>query len=278
MWQMTTGARTDAGQPHVATALNESRQKMTRSARLESKTLVVVGGVLLSACAGSSAPGTLVGKYEIRGVLVENTCGSSGLPAVNPLEFRVELREDDGLGYWAQTKSARNTGRISADGTFQFTVSQTQVLSDTTSAKTLEPGDFAGATTADFDLQRKTCAVSIVETIEGSLLRRQDSSGRIVTSTSASSSSAGASDLVADDTIEVTPSAGSDCNSQLAALGGNYLVLPCQATYQLRGALDTSTATEEAAGAGGTAAGSSASAGATAGAAGARPAAGSAAP
>ena len=247
---------------------------MARCARFDATTLALISGVLLGACTGNAAPpGTLVGKYAIRGVLTENTCGLSGLPTVNPLEFNVELREDEGLGYWVQAKSASNSGRLATDGTFRFSVSQTQLLSSTTSAKQLEPSDFRAPDT-EFDLQKTTCAVSIVETIEGSLMRRQDAEGRIVTSTSASSSGAVA-DLVADDTIQVTPSAGSDCNSQLAALGGKYLALPCQASYELHGALDARDATPElaGAGAGGSAAGSSGASGSAG-----QPAAGSTAP
>lgn len=212
-----------------------------RSTKFEA-TWMLIGGAWLGACAGSSSPGTLVGDYAVRGVLQENTCGTSALATVNPLTYSVQVREDDGVGYWVLSKSTPNTGKLASDGTFRFSVSQSKLLSDTTTTKQLEPSDFlaSGASGTDFDLKKTTCAVSIIETIEGSLVRRQDSEGRVVTSTSASSDSDSTSDLVAQDTIVVTPSSGSDCNAQLSALGGSYLALPCQASYELRGALDTS--------------------------------------
>jgi hypothetical protein len=52
-----------------------------------------------------------------------------------------------------------------------------------------------------------------------------------------------AEDLSAEHLIQVVPTSGSDCNGALAALGGAFLALPCEARYVLSGSLDTSMAT-----------------------------------
>jgi hypothetical protein len=199
----------------------------------------VVAGA--SACLQGSSPGTLVGKYAVRGVLVENTCGQSALPAVNPLTFVVELREDQGVGYWVPDKAPRNTGSLSQDGSFRFTVGQTQVISQGApgqATQNLQPSDFLASPDTNFDLKQTTCAVTTTQTIVGSLQRKQAADGGIVISAAPDGGALG--DLIAESTIAVAPSAGSDCNSALAALGGNYVALPCQARYELQGQLATS--------------------------------------
>ena len=55
--------------------------------------------------------------------------------------------------------------------------------------------------------------------------------------------SADADDLSAEHVIEITPTSGSECNVALAALGGAFSALPCEARYLLSGSLDTSGAT-----------------------------------
>src|SRR5690348_14651619 len=91
-----------------------------------------------TACAAGSAAGTLVGQYNVTGVLVENTCGQTALPTTNPLSFAVEIREADGVGYWVPAKSSQNMGSVRDDGTFSFTISQSSVVSQSTAGDNLQ--------------------------------------------------------------------------------------------------------------------------------------------
>jgi hypothetical protein len=187
---------------------------------------------------GGTHPGTLVGTYTIRGVLAENTCGESGFPTANPLSYDVEIREDDGLGYWMPSKQAQNTGSFNSAGAFHFTTSQTQVLSMGLANPNPQPSDFV-TQGPDFDIQQKTCAVTIDETIDGTIAKRDAADGGMVTVVSAADggSANSDSDLIGEDLIVVTPSSGSDCNMDLTAFGGAYLTLPCDARYEMTGTL-----------------------------------------
>jgi hypothetical protein len=190
---------------------------------------------------GGTHPGTLVGTYAIRGVLAENTCGQTGFPTANPLSYDVELREDDGLGYWMPSKQSQNTGSFNSAGAFHFTESQTEVLSMGLANPNPSPSDFV-TQGPDFDIQQKTCAVTIDETIDGSVLRRDAADGGMVVAVAAADGGSASqdTDLVGEDLIVVTPSSGSDCNMDLTAFGGAYLTLPCDARYEMTGMLTVS--------------------------------------
>ena len=193
-------------------------------------------GALLSACNDGAPSGVLVGFYAIQGVLSENTCGQAALPASTELKFDVQIREDDGIGYWMRAKQGSTTGSLSASGAFRFSTSQTKIISpgDSQSAQ-LQPSDFTSLQ-PDFDLQRQpACALTVMETITGDLRRRNAADGGAVIELPESATNAG--DLSAEHLIEVNPTSGSDCNAALAAFGGNYLSLPCQARYVLHGSL-----------------------------------------
>lgn len=213
----------------------------TRGTRL-GVALSTGGMLVLGACQGGSSPGTLIGTYAVRGVLVENTCGQTGLPTVNPLEFSLELREDQGVGYWIPTKNNRNSGIVNADGSFTFTTSQTQVLGQSSATQNLQPSDFAAnSPDSNFDLRQTTCAVTVTERITGNLARWISLTG---STAAGGAGSAGVDmDLTGRDEIAVAPSAGSSCNAALTAFGGAYSALPCGASYVLRGTLDTSAQT-----------------------------------
>jgi hypothetical protein len=191
-----------------------------------------------AACNESQPSGTLVGFYNVQGVLTENSCGQSALPATTPLKFDVQIREDGGLGYWLQAKQSENTGSLNARGEFRFSTSQTKVLSSGQTGQTLpQPNDFI-TLGSDPDLKpQRTCALTIRETVSGSLRRRNAADGGAIVELSAGDAGGAGDDLEAEHSIEVTPSAGSDCNSALMAFGGNYLALPCAAHYVLRGSL-----------------------------------------
>jgi hypothetical protein len=197
---------------------------------------------LVGACNESTPSGVLVGFYSIQGVLTENSCGQAALPAESPLKFDVQIREDGGIGYWLQSKQSASTGSLNARGEFRFSVSQTKVLS-TGQMSQLQPNNFI-TLMPDPDLQQpRTCAVTISETVSGSLHRRDAADGGVVIDLTADAGALGdADDLSAEHVIDVAPSAGSDCNMALMAFGGNYLALPCDARYALRGTLSTTNA------------------------------------
>jgi hypothetical protein len=183
--------------------------------------------------------GVLVGVYAVRGVLAGNTCGPMGLPAQNPLSFSVEIREDDGLGYWFPSKAAQNTGSFNARGEFSFSASQTKIVSMGLANPVLQPSDFT-TQQADFDIRQTTCAVSVTETIAGSVSRREAADGGAVVelaTTSDAAVSGTSDDLTGSDVIDVAPTSGSDCNADLTAFGGSYQALPCRARYVLTGTL-----------------------------------------
>jgi hypothetical protein len=202
-------------------------------------------GLAISALAGGCNPGggthagVLVGGYAVRGVLSENTCGQMGLPAQNPLMFDVEIREDNGIGYWLPSKASSNTGSFNARGGFHFAASQNKILSRRLANPTLQPSNFASQQ-PDFDLQQTTCAVSMIETISGTVRRRDAADGGGVIEVDVAADAAAndtTDDLVGEDVIDVAPTAGSDCDADLTAFGGSYLALPCRARYALTGTL-----------------------------------------
>ena len=202
----------------------------------------------LSACDQGSKPGTLVGSYAVRGVLVENTCGQSALPSAATFDFVVELRIDSGVAYWMPDKASSTSGTLSDNGRFRFTLSDTQVVQATPRAQPEEPSDFLSGE-PDFDLKRqqgRACALTRKQTVAGKVARRIDDG--VVSETPASPDDAANGDSIASDDlnaehlIEVMPSSGSACDAALAALGGAFLALPCEARYLLAGELDTAGA------------------------------------
>jgi hypothetical protein len=196
--------------------------------------------VLSIACNESTPTGTLVGIYTVQGVLIENSCGQSALPAVTPLKFDVQIREDGGIGYWSRAKQAASTGSLNSRGEFRFSTSSTKVVSSGQPGQ-LQPSNFTSLQ-PDFDLQQRTCALTVRETITGSVRRRNAADGGAIIELSQGDAAVSSSnDLDAEHVIEVTPSAGSDCNLALTAFGGNYLVLPCNARYVLQGSLQLAT-------------------------------------
>jgi hypothetical protein len=203
-----------------------------------------------------------VGSYSVHGVLVENSCGQNALPTSGALDFKVEIRQDTGVAYWMPVKATQSSGTLSTSGDFRFTMSETQVVSN--GMRQLEPSDFANASAnPDFDLkQSRACALTRKQTVKGNLGRRIEDG--VVTQTAASMRSSDAGDDIASDDdldaehlIEIAPTSGSDCNVALAALGGTYLTLPCEARYLLSGNLDTSGAAASAPGKAGAGAGGS---------------------
>ena len=204
---------------------------------------VWLSGVALAAaasgCKNAIEDADLVGVYSIKGVLTENSCGQTALPAPNPLEYRVEIREKDGVGYWVPTKQSQNLGSLSAEGQFRFALTQTQIYG-MAAPPIDQPADFFPASNGrnDPDLtQNQTqaqCVLTVRQTVTGSLRRRNAADGGGIVELV---SDEDGSDLSADNVIDVMPSSGSNCNDALAAFGGAYLALPCGARYVMHGTL-----------------------------------------
>ena len=213
-----------------------------------SRTVLLVGVFALFAAASCKpsepdSTGDLVGVYAINGALVTNTCGQMALPAVNPLKFEVEIRQDDRVGYWQTDKQPQRSGELDDDGTFVFIGEQTSLVSSMRTARNdLEPGEFVSLA-PDFDLKTTNCAMRVKETIEGNVVRRvilvDGGEPQIDDSNPASKH-----DLTGDNTIEVSPTPDSDCSKSLAAYGGPFSNLPCMAHYVLSGDLEETKSVE----------------------------------
>ena len=207
--------------------------------------VTLLGLVVCCACNQGTKPGSLVGSYAVHGVLVENSCGQNALPTSNPLDFVVEIRTDSGVAYWMPNKAMSNTGTLNDSGTFRFAMSDTKVVDSSKTMRQEEPSDFLSAK-PDFDLQKqqdRACALTRKQTVSGKLARRIED-GMVYTTGSDKDASVDDDDLSAEHVIEIAPTSGSECNSVLAALGGAFLALPCEARYLLSGSLDTSGATQ----------------------------------
>jgi hypothetical protein len=179
------------------------------------------------ACEPEEPPGELIGTYDIVGHLEDNTCGSTAMPAVNPLLFEAQIRDDDGVGVWIPPKgSAMVLGSISADGKFSFRQEiQFEVEQDT------EP-DYLSYDEIDPGGGASTCVLTQAEIIQGNVLRH-DLEGP---------GDAGGMDLPDDgpelngtNTIDVSAASGSDCSPSTSAGGGPFLALPCRIYYTLEG-------------------------------------------
>jgi hypothetical protein len=199
--------------------------------------------VLFVAAAGCQRPGepigNLVGVYAIDGALTENTCGQMGLPAVDPLRFEVQIRHQNSVGYWQIEKRPAKAGELEEDGAFRFTNESTALVSSMRGANNdLEPGDFLSIE-PDFDLKTTTCSLKTREVVEGSVFRSlvdEADGGPFQRDDEPDSKD----DLSGENTIEVMPTAGSDCTKSLAALGGPFQNLPCTVHYSLSGVLQKS--------------------------------------
>jgi hypothetical protein len=189
------------------------------------------------------AAGDLVGVYAINGALVQNTCGHAALPAVDPLKFEVEIRQNDRVGYWQSDKQPQRSGELEEDGSFLFTGEQSSLVSSMrTPRNDLEPGDFVSLT-PDFDLKVTNCAMRVKETIEGTLARRVvlvDGGEPQIDDANPGAKH----DLTGDNTIEVSATPESDCTASLAAYGGPFSNLPCMAHYVLSGELEKTKSVE----------------------------------
>lgn len=189
----------------------------------------------LAGCEAPERPGELVGRYQVMGALMRNDCGADALPALDPLNFDVEIRDNQGVGLWYFGSPPAISGSLEADGTFRFQFGQqVQVTAPGTRTMTEpeEPSDFWEAEPG-VEVNEAGCHMRIVETVDGRLHRDL----REAADVELDGSEASESDLTAVNLIEVSAAAGSDCHASLAEHGGVFRALPCAAEYQLAGTL-----------------------------------------
>jgi hypothetical protein len=206
---------------------------------------IVAVGLVATAwgCAMPQEPaGDLVGAYRIHGALLENSCGSAALPAADPLNFDVQIRQQNGSGLWLATAPPPQLGSLSNDGDFRF---ERQATYDVGERKPVE-------LLVDMDIERladpqaaqqlgddrvQPCRLTVDERVAGTLLRdsREDESDDGAAEERASSS--GSADLIGENEIAVRVASGSDCRASLEENGGPFERLPCEVRYELEGEL-----------------------------------------
>ena len=202
--------------------------------------VVIVGALCTAGCEPQDLPGERVGIYAIEGVLLENTCGSTALPAPDPLVFDVELRDQSGVGIWILNQPPGVTGRLSDDGTFQFEYGSEYTAIEPGGSASTEPRNVAEFLAFESQPSAPTpgCRLRIQENISGRAIATSrppagGDAGQLPTSDPGTTGA----DLSAINRIEIVPMAGSDCRPALAVQGGPFHDLPCQAQYRLTGTL-----------------------------------------
>ncbi len=183
--------------------------------------------LLSTACKEPTAPGTLVGTFDIVGTLSENTCGQGFAPPLN-VRFPAELRRSGTTAYWKMGDAPRAQGTIDAQGDFSFRVQQQIDGWAADPANGIPP-----------------CRFVQTETIAGHV-------DGLLPDTDAGVSDAGRSDagagpgadagptvhvMSAINTIEVGVVPGFDCSLALISTGagGQFPSLPCRAEYEFEG-------------------------------------------
>jgi len=199
------------------------------------RALVLIAALAVGACT-PAYPGEPVGSFSVTGRLDRNTCGPEALPARNPLTFLVEIRERDGEAFWRLADRPVVSGVVTDDDTYEF-VAHANV----------------GLIAPEPDLGVAGCSLVQLETVEVSVetVEQDDEADPEVADAGAPVSDAGdpAADADADadagamvemaltgtNSIQLTPTAGSDCTAATVSAGGPFLALPCRVDYTLTG-------------------------------------------
>ena len=209
--------------------------------------LVVLGSIAgLPACV-PAYPGEPVGRYEVVGALVENECGATAVPAVDPFELLVELRrEASGQAYWRRADRGVVTGTVMtrADGDrYRFRTSSAIPLPDATPPErpvtqscVIEQRDTVEVTLrvshqSDAAVPGNDGAAADAEVTDGGA-----NDAGVPDSGTTDAGPGGATPLTGTHVIEFAPVAGTDCSLALATSGGPWRRLPCTVEYELAGA------------------------------------------
>jgi hypothetical protein len=160
-------------------------------------------------------PGETVGAFDVVGHLEENSCGVGAVPAVDPLAFPVEIRDDRGRPLWWRRGEIPVEGRVEEEALVFRRASRARVLaSDPTVG-------FPGCTVVTEE------TVRVIVEPPGA-----DAPDAAVADAGASNES---SPLDGTNVAELSPEPGSDCRPLLAVFGGPWQALPCRVSYRLEG-------------------------------------------
>jgi hypothetical protein len=192
---------------------------------------LVLSAVLLTSGCVPEYPGEVVAAFHVIGALEENACGATAVPAIDPIVFDVEIRNDRGRGFWRQADAPVISGTFDdEDGEFAFrTTRQVPVIA---------PEPETGV---------RGCAVEQREEVSGTVTHVlvladgavADASPGPDAGTGEAPDGAAQPDTTAELTgesrVTFTPVPGSDCTAALAVAGGPFAALPCMIRYRLDG-------------------------------------------
>jgi len=181
--------------------------------------------ILALGCEPQGHPGVSIGTFQITGSLDQNGCGAA-VPALDPISFSVELRDDLGRGVWVQDEGPIQTGIRMPDGAYRFRYGATvPVIAP-------QPG-YRGC-----NLQQVEFIEVRIEPYESdgeeeppirTPIGGEDADGGVVVENDIDLALEGLSE------IQYTPTSTSDCSPLPVVNGGPWAALPCTLTYTLFG-------------------------------------------
>ena len=199
-----------------------------RSTSYVRASLVFIVVILGCSIFESNPPGTSHGTFLIHGDLIENECGSSAVPALDPLVFSLELRSDGELAYYKRTDAPLAYGVVRR-GEWKF---QSRELLPVYGA---DPTIGRGA--CSLQQHEKFVLREIVQVPPSdAALTESDAAvnDAALDGIDANVSSKGQIESLEGETvITFSPSAGSDCSASRRERGGPFLTLPCTIRYAL---------------------------------------------
>lgn len=205
------------------------RGSATRKAVFLSVVLAFLG--LLGASGGCEPrvhPGQTLGTFQVVGSLDANGCGAA-VPALDPIAFEVEVRDDRGRGIWVRGDGPIQTGVQLPDGAYRFRTGATvPVIS-------AQPG-YRGC-----NLQQVEMIEVHVTPTTSIALAGED--GGLQPDAGTADADAGADGGVPERAMELsgiseiqyTPTSTSDCSPLPVVNGGPWAALPCTLRYTLFG-------------------------------------------
>lgn len=162
--------------------------------------LIVLASALGSlSCVTEEIPGASEGSHRFEGILLENTCGATAVPAQELIEMDVQLRRDSTLAVWRPQSSPMLLGTISDAGDWRIRIAST-----------------VGITGADPLTGAPGCSLDQVETIQFAADPESDAPRYVGTTR-----------------VQFVPTLGSNCANTLAIVGGPFAELPCELEYEL---------------------------------------------